>query len=519
MKRFFRRAFFLRWGSIAALAAIAVPQVALWLFGFIWLGEKGYLLAFIALSAALAAAVLLARTIARRARARASQTESALADDLAVQPDDDWNEAERALYRRLSARIGTMTSPPMDWSRLPEAAVGIVRDVARELKGPGASELDFTIPEALLLVEMTASRYRGHLKEQMPFSDVVSLKHLHNLWRHRDTLRRYSSRLVRLYGIYRALTNPAAGLLREVEQVVTSGHADILQSGTVGALQALLLEEVAHTAINLYTGRLRFSDAELLEIQLADAEEDRAAIADPPTPPRILVVGQVSAGKSSLINALVGSDTAETDMPPTTDRAARYPIEIEGVECHLIDTPGLDGSSRSRDTILALIAEADMVLWTVRANRPARAPDAALVEAFHNWKAANPARQPPPVIAAATCVDELAPGWPYPENALPPDVQLTFAAAVDAIERETGLPKPYPVRARTPDWNVELLRKALAGQIGKALMVQRNRARVAGASRKGALGQLARAGRGLVSGRSLLDRHLGRRHTEAQDET
>ena len=63
-------------------------------------------------------------------------------------------------------------------------------------------------------------------------------------------------------------------------------------------------------------------------------------------PLRIAVAGQISAGKSSLINALLGRDVAEVDVIPTTDAARTYETTFDDVEAMLLDMPGLDGSAK-----------------------------------------------------------------------------------------------------------------------------------------------------------------------------
>lgn len=60
----------------------------------------------------------------------------------------------------------------------------------------------------------------------------------------------------------------------------------------------------------------------------------------------IVIAGKPNAGKSSLLNALAGEDTAiVTDMAGTTRDVLRQRIVIEGVPIHIIDTAGLRHSA------------------------------------------------------------------------------------------------------------------------------------------------------------------------------
>ncbi len=83
---------------------------------------------------------------------------------------------------------------------------------------------------------------------------------------------------------------------------------------------------------------------------------------------RIVLAGQPNTGKSSLLNALAGRESAiVTDIPGTTRDVLREEIHIDGLPLHIIDTAGLRESEDAveregiRRTWQA-IAEADCIL-------------------------------------------------------------------------------------------------------------------------------------------------------------
>jgi len=82
----------------------------------------------------------------------------------------------------------------------------------------------------------------------------------------------------------------------------------------------------------------------------------------------LVIAGAPNAGKSSLLNALAGRDTAiVTDIPGTTRDLLREHIHIDGMPLHIIDTAGLRESTDPVEQIgiqraLAAIHEADRVL-------------------------------------------------------------------------------------------------------------------------------------------------------------
>jgi tRNA modification GTPase len=83
----------------------------------------------------------------------------------------------------------------------------------------------------------------------------------------------------------------------------------------------------------------------------------------------LVIAGAPNAGKSSLLNALSGTDSAiVTEIPGTTRDLLKERISIDGIPLHIIDTAGLresndpveaEGVRRAKQQM----AEADRVLW------------------------------------------------------------------------------------------------------------------------------------------------------------
>ena len=120
--------------------------------------------------------------------------------------------------------------------------------------------------------------------------------------------------------------------------------------------------------------RLRLAEArQQLDALIADAERGRK-LRDGV---QAVIVGPPNAGKSSLLNALAGSDRAiVTDVAGTTRDTLRETIRLDGLELHLVDTAGLrdggdaierEGMRRARAELL----RADVALAVVDARDPA----------------------------------------------------------------------------------------------------------------------------------------------------
>jgi len=106
-----------------------------------------------------------------------------------------------------------------------------------------------------------------------------------------------------------------------------------------------------------------------------------------------VLAGQVNAGKSSLMNALLGRERAiVTDLPGTTRDYLEESIDLDGLPVRLVDTAGLrdtgdaielEGVRRSRE----LIDDAEVVLLVIDSSRPTEAIDMRLARELGPEKA------------------------------------------------------------------------------------------------------------------------------------
>ena len=86
----------------------------------------------------------------------------------------------------------------------------------------------------------------------------------------------------------------------------------------------------------------------------------------------VLVTGKSGVGKSSLVNALLGSEIAEVGRAPqsTTKEVTCYVTEIEGVSVTVIDSPGLqDGTgdeSKYLEQLKIRCSKTDLNLYCIR---------------------------------------------------------------------------------------------------------------------------------------------------------
>jgi len=117
----------------------------------------------------------------------------------------------------------------------------------------------------------------------------------------------------------------------------------------------------------------------------------------------VAVVGRPNAGKSTLVNALVGTKVAITsDTPQTTRHRLRAVIDLDDAQVVLVDTPGLHkpvdalGEQVNRSSMLAF-RDVDVVALCIDATAPIGPGDA--------WVARRVAESSAPCVLVLTKAD------------------------------------------------------------------------------------------------------------------
>jgi predicted GTPase len=220
--------------------------------------------------------------------------------------------------------------------------------------------------------------------------------------------------------------------------------------------------------IDLYSGRLRVGARRYLELKETLKEPVPGAAApastlpvplsgpdDPSAPPPVApasqvtltIVGQVKAGKSSLVNALLGEQRAKTDVLPATAEVTRYQLNLADGSTHLalLDTVGY-GHTGPREDQLKVTRESaqhsDLLILATHARNPARQADVDLLKHLQAWFAERPDLKMPPVVAVLTQIDLLSPAteWLPPYNWHRPErlKELQIGEAVAAAREQLG---------------------------------------------------------------------------------
>jgi predicted GTPase len=495
------------WPEVLLVVSVVLPWLSLLGLGLLWLWQGHHVWAW-AIAAALVGlpAIPLARLIRRRANA---EVRLALSD--VAEPRRDWNVVEREAWSNVLS-IADATAPLSftETEPLIAGARETVEAVARRFHPEADSAwARFSLPEILLLAERLCRDTRREALRHVP--GIRSLRLSDLLWVQRQSERYGTAAQTGLrlgYGLWRiirAALNPLQAVGSETSNLLTEKAASVLSYRVRAYATRLLVLEVGRAAIDLYSGRLVLSDDELRAAQALDSAVD----APPVAPVRIILIGQVNAGKSSLLNGLAREIRSAVGPVPTTARATEYRIDLEGRPAvSIVDMPGL--AERDEPELLAQVARADLILWVASATQPARDLDRHNLETIRAWASGELARRAPPILLALSHIDELRPAieWAPPYDIAAPSgtKAQNIRAAVDAVTRALGMRVDVVVPVAMPPelefYNLDALWARIAVELDEAKLVQLDRLRLGRQrlSLRELADQLGHAGRFIIKG-------------------
>jgi predicted GTPase len=499
------------WPELLLFLAVAVPWLSLLALGMVWLWQGGRVWMW-ALAAALLG--LLAWPLAGMVRRRANNEARVALGDLA-EPSHGWNAVEREAWAEVLATADA--AAPFSFTELDPLlarARATIEVVARRFHPKArAAWAQFNLPEVLLLTERLCCDVRREALRHIPGVRAIKLSHL--LWLHEQN-ERYIEVAHRgwrvgfgLWRIVRAMLNPLQAAGQETSGMFMEKTVSVLSYRLRAYATRMFVLEVGRAAIDLYSGRLALSREELRAARERDMEG--AAPPELDVPVRIVLVGQVNAGKSSLLNALARESRSAVGPVPTTSSVAEFLLKLEDRPAvSLVDLPGIDDCKGTVFELLEHAQRADLVMWVAAATQPARAPDRQVLDEFRAWTRAQLARRPPPVILALTHIDEVRPAaeWtpPYDVSAPVRPKARAIRAAMDAAARALDLPADAIVPVAMPpgrqSYNIDALWGRIAVELDEAKLAQLDRLRIGqqGLSLRELADQLARAWGTIIKG-------------------
>lgn len=463
---------------------LLLPSLTLIPFGSVWLWQHGYLLHWaIATCITVGAAYLIQLRLLGQHRARepaSAPQATASTEDEATDPS--WTPREVEAWQRVLA-MAAKTTPDHLTSRDAALQLGLdtIRTVAETLHPEERDPLwKFTVPEALAILERVSGELRTFVDESIPLGDKLTVAQMMALYRWRGALE-MAERAYDLWRLARFI-NPLTAATHEVRERLSREMLQWGRDHIARRLAATYVREVGRAAIDLYGGRLRVTRADLARhVSTASARDREAADSRLTEPLRILVAGQVSAGKSSLINALAQEVHAAVDALPTTAAFVAYELRRGDFPAALlIDSPGLGTGSADQALLIEKAAESDLVLWVVGAQRADRNVDRTALAAFRSHFAQRLNRRRPPVVLVVSQIDRLRPfqEWdpPYDLADAGRPKAVSIRAAVEAAANELGFSPSEAIAVSTAPgqaaYNIDTLWAEIMRVLPEALGAQ-----------------------------------------------
>jgi predicted GTPase len=355
-----------------------------------------------------------------------------------------WTDRDRAAWERVVAKAKSYDKVTPEQIENPKHYTELALDLAKqvaELYNPGADDPleHLTLPEVLACVELASADLDELVQKYVPGSHMLRIG---DMKRARKAVGWYKTGM-NVYWAGAAVFDPVQTALRYLASKAALGSLmDRIQDNIVLWFHTAFIHLLGRYLVELNSGRLRVGVKRYRELLAqhqapptddpaarpapapAQAGQADAAPASPAAGPKAItvgVLGSVKAGKSTLVNALLGRQAATVDRLPVP-AGVRYDYALPGGQpVSILDTSGY-GQDGPTDADFAAAVEAsrdaDLILLVTQATNPGRQPDLDLLDRLRAWFADKPHLKMPPVVVAVSHIDLLSPKaeWSPPYN-------------------------------------------------------------------------------------------------------
>ncbi len=355
-----------------------------------------------------------------------------------------WTERDGEAWKLVEARAKAASAVPM--TKLSEIShyLEVAQEMAQELATfyhPSAKDPigNLTIPEILAVIELASHDLAELVDKHLPGGHLLSV----NDWKRARQAVGWYTAASNLYWMAAAVFDPIqTGLRYAASRIGLSQPLQKLQENLFLWFYTAYLHRLGTYLIELHSGRLRVGAERFRQLSggLSYAAEEALVPPGVAAPPHagandgarpggddavdqvaqmtVTLMGQTKAGKSSVVNALLGEQRARTDVLPATNGTDRYELRVPGVPTKLVlfDTVGYAHSGPKADQVAATrdaARQSDLLLLVVHALNPGRQADLDMVRDLRAWFATLPELKRPPILAVVTHVDLLSPAMEW----------------------------------------------------------------------------------------------------------
>lgn len=401
---------------------------------------------------------------------RKHSTKTVFVKPFTVQPNPHWPDRAQSAWRELEplterwqTKIDVFTNPSETLKLTNEVLTVVSRSFHGDSKYP---LLEFPLPYLLKLIVLVCNDIQHEVLDKIPGSHAVRVGDLLRAKQAVDVVHNLKS----VFTVGNWMFNWPGAALTQARSVLFSKGLNTITNEISQRLISAFINKLGYYAIQLYSGQLSLDDIAPTDILSAASTADIAeslAHEQSVEPLRFLVLGQVSSGKSSLINALFGEIKSASGFLPTTSEITPYVLESNGLQKAIIlDTAGYGGAMHAPASA-ALKREwekVDVILIVCNAAQAARRVDAQQLDAVRQYfQNECPNQTLPIIIAVATHVDRLRPmrEWspPYqiqqPDTAKAHSIRQACLSIADDLNLPAGCIVPVCLAPEIAAYNIE----------------------------------------------------------------
>jgi predicted GTPase len=336
-----------------------------------------------------------------------------------------WTDRDKHAWEKVDVRARSFESVTLDQISTPQHYADLAVELATEVGNiydPGDPFGHLTLPEVLACIELAAADLNGLTQKYVPGVHLIRLKDTKRAQKAYDWYKTGQN----LYWAGAVIFDPiASGLRYLASRQALGGLMNRIQDNLILWFHTAYIHQLGRYLIELNSGRLKVGVKRYREILAQHEEPPTSSPTTDAIPPSALgvetppgtkpitfgVLGPVKAGKSSLVNALLGKRAATVDRLPVPS-GTRYEMTLPGGQAvSLLDTSGYGERINDQDFAAAVEAsrDADLLLLVTPATSPGRKPDIDLLDRLRAWFADKPHLNMPPVLVVVNQVDLLSP--------------------------------------------------------------------------------------------------------------
>jgi predicted GTPase len=452
--------------ALIASAILVLPWLVLIVLGGYWLWQHEWLYQAIGVISAHFALVYCLLYW------RSQKKKSVFVEPITIQANPNWPDNAQSIWpelERLSERWQTKTDVLTSTSKVLQLSNEVLSLVARHFHADSKNPvLEFPLPYLLKLIVLVCDDIQHEVLDKIPGSHAVRVGDVVRIKQTIDT----ASNLKSIFSIGYWLFNWSGAAMTKAREILFSKGLDTVTTEISKRVISAYIKKLGYYAIQLYSGQLTLDDIVPTESLSGASKKDIAKSQEQDQsvePLRFLIIGQVSSGKSSLINALFGEIKSASGFLPTTSDITPYVLERDGLpQAIILDSAGYGGAMHGPPpaALKREWAKTDVIIIVCNAAQAARHADAKQLAAVrHYFQHEKPNQSLPVIIAVATHIDRLRPlrEWQPPYQIHQPDTDNAKAhnirQACLAIAKELTLPLdcvvPVCLAPGAPPYNIE----------------------------------------------------------------